>query len=261
MRVGSSKLSNRVIIDRTAKPGWPKRVGPLTHSPVLADLDDDGQQEVIVVTHFGELYVWRIDGTEVFEAEGVPASGAYGAPAIGDIDGDGRPEIVWATTGSLQAHRLDGAVVPGFPLLAPAGVNFRAVPTLADLDGDGVLDVVIGAQGLTVANPGQVVAYRYTGGGLELLPGWPRTVGDFSLYASASVADLDAQPGPEVVVESYDRIYAWHADGTPVAGLHGASLAAPIAMAEVNGAGSFRSSSQPAIADLDGDGGLEIVVG
>ncbi len=84
LRAGGSTLTNRVIIDRTAKPGWPKRIGPITHSPVLADLDDDGEQEVIVVTHFGELYVWRIDGTDVFEVAGVPASGAYSGPAVED---------------------------------------------------------------------------------------------------------------------------------------------------------------------------------
>src|SRR2546425_5307752 len=72
LQTGPSVLTNAVIVDRTAKPGWPKRVGPITHSVVLADLDDDGVDEVLAVTHFGELYVWRIDGTELWEV------GAFG---------------------------------------------------------------------------------------------------------------------------------------------------------------------------------------
>src|SRR5262249_38304176 len=59
----TSVLTNPVIIDRSAKPGWPKRVEAITHSVVLADVVGDARQEVLVVTHPGELYVWDIDGT------------------------------------------------------------------------------------------------------------------------------------------------------------------------------------------------------
>src|SRR5262249_35240091 len=56
-----SILENRVIIDRTAKPNWPKRIGPITQSPVVADLNDDGKKEIIVTgLQPGRLFVYRI---------------------------------------------------------------------------------------------------------------------------------------------------------------------------------------------------------
>ena len=255
---GRSLVTNPVIIDRSALPGWPKRVEAIAESIVLGDLDDDGIDEVLVVTLPGSLYAWRIDGMELFEVEQVGT--AQAAPSIGDIDGDGRPEVVWTTEkASLRAHRLDGTLLPGFPTPFDNSRSTRAPLTLADLDGDGVLDIVQVSR-----DPGGVSSirvYTYESGGLVSLAGWPQAFGEPYASSSASVGDLDGDHVPEVIVAGGDRVYAWHADGTPVAGLHGALLAVPITGAETNTGVTGRASSQPAVADLDGDGDLEIVVG
>ena len=120
-------LTNLVIIDRSAKPGWPERVAAITNSPTLADLDDDGRDEVIVATHSGELYAWNIAGQQRFVYDA--GSATYSAPSVGDIDGDGRPEIVWATTRGLYAHEADGTLMPGFPVPVRPGLEFRTPPT------------------------------------------------------------------------------------------------------------------------------------
>ncbi len=255
-----SVLTNPVIIDRTSKTGWPQRIAAITHSPVLADLDDDGRHEVLVVTHIGELYAWRIDGTELWETENFEA--AFSAPSVGDVTGDGRPEVVWPTATAIRAHSADGGLVPGFPVAGPGpSYNFRAAPALVDLDGDGVLDIVITANSQGTSG-GLVLAYRCAGGSCALLTGWPQAVDDISLIASPAVDDLDGDGSPEVVVENRDRVYAWHADGTAVTtGLHRALLAVPIAGGETNGGTGTIATSQPALADLDNDGTVEVIVG
>ena len=124
------------------------RTGPLQRtqlgflgSPVLADLDGDGGQEIVAAAMDRHVYAWEPDGTAL---DGFPvlvvdrakvaaidpqthqvtfrpdaaAEFDQGAivdtPAVGDLDGDGRPEIVVGTNESyaepLNAGGLDEAV-------------------------------------------------------------------------------------------------------------------------------------------------------
>src|SRR5438128_2710714 len=80
-------------------PSW-AQVNPHTvfhSSPVVADLFGDGQQEIIVATHDGWLYVYRWAAGQLTVAPGWPQNlGAHvgSSPAVADLDRDGRAEIV-----------------------------------------------------------------------------------------------------------------------------------------------------------------------
>src|SRR5262249_11551530 len=77
--------------------------------------------------------------------------------AIGDIDGDGKVEVVAATwQGYVWAWHTDGSVVSGFPVevdrdTEPVALDsgheledgFFASPVLADLDGDKAYEIVV----------------------------------------------------------------------------------------------------------------------
>ena len=79
----------------------------------------------------------------------IPVAGTPASVAVMDLDGDGRPEIITANTGSNTVSVLRNLVVGGVITtnsFAPP-VNFAVGPgpfsvAIADLDGDGKPDVV-----------------------------------------------------------------------------------------------------------------------
>lgn len=129
----------------------------------------------------------------------------------------------------------DSASLPGWPQSTGAEVN--SSPTIADLDGDGSLDIIVGS------GDGKVYAWDQTG---RSLPGWPvSTLGP--VVASPAVTDLDGDGILEVVVGAKDgRVYAWNPQGAALTQWPAPTLGPTV--------------SSPAVADLNGDGIQDIVV-
>jgi hypothetical protein len=169
--------------------------------------------------------------------------GAAGPPVAADIDtAYAGLEVLFGTLSSgvnLYAVHADGTPVPGWPV--DVGFFVAGSPAVADLDGDGSLDVAAGDFGSN-----SVWALRADG---TPMPGWPIPVGA-NVRSTPAIADLDpAYPGLEVVVGVQDgTVQAWHADGTPVPGWPAH-------------AGNFVERSSPAIADVNNDGSLEVFIG
>ena len=137
----------------TNKPGWPyANTDTIFSSPALFDLDGDGKLEIIIGADYsigtgGRLHAFRPDASEL---PGFPVAmdqAMSSSPAVGDIDGDGKPEIVIGTANyfSGRAHKLyafhcNGSPVLGWPVSVDGQV--KSAPALGDLDGDGIPDVV-----------------------------------------------------------------------------------------------------------------------
>ena len=253
----------------TGRSGWFKH-----SSPTLGDLNADGAKEIVVGSLDGRVYVYGANGSVYpglwprrLDAPSTPAGPINGTPALGDLDGDGRPEIVIGSdNGWLFAFNPDGTIEPGWPQFTgynadhPANCAVAACtgvvasPTLADLDSDGRMEVIVGSYSHKM--------WIWRGNG-SVLPGWPRDVWD-GIASSAAVGDLDRDGSPDIVVGSdvanecfncapYGHlspgglVHAFRTDGTELPGWPQAT-------------DSFMSSS-PALADLDLDGRLEVVVG
>ncbi len=91
-----------------------------------------------------------------------------------------------------------GQFLPGWPTVTDAEIS--ASPVVADLNGDGRLEIIIGSKDQKV--------YIWDVEG-RLLPGWPKATGG-SIAASPAVADLDGDGTLEVVVGSKDQqVYVW----------------------------------------------------
>ena len=110
-------------------------------APTPADLDGDGQMEIVVGTSVGFLYVLRGEDGSVVRGWPKQMGEIQGQVAVADVDGDGEPELVAADTrGSVAAFRFSGeeAWETHLASLIAQGV------TIGDVDGDGRVEVVVG---------------------------------------------------------------------------------------------------------------------
>ncbi len=128
-------------------------------NPAVADLDGDGNLEIIYSSYDGRVHAFWLDKTEhhnwpysVYNA----AEGFYrfaSEPVVADLDNNGEAEVIfgsWTQTGSNQMGKLHILDMGGNLLQeveVPAADDWNgilAAPTLADIDSDPDLEVVVG---------------------------------------------------------------------------------------------------------------------
>jgi len=82
--------------------GWPKNIGgEVNSSPAFADLDGDGNPEVIAATDLGKLVAYHLDGTSYTHFPINYEFSFVGSPIIIDTDLDNDLEILIGSTGSV----------------------------------------------------------------------------------------------------------------------------------------------------------------
>ena len=226
--------------------------GGAVRTPVLADLDGDGALEIIVAIRAwpdGFIYVFRGDGTVYpnwpVRMDYVPGS----AVAVGDITGDETPEIVAESYYFLHAYTTEAALLTGFPFSPGISRVFSySSPVLADLDGDGMREIICGDHSI---EDGTGAVHIVKNDGTEL-QGWPKMTTNW-IYGPPSIGDIDGDGELDIAVgdqtlsaNPVNIVYAWNAlSGYPLPGFPIEDI--------------FAVNNQVILADLDGDDKIELM--
>ena len=112
-------------------------------SPAASDIDNDGFIDIVVTSKSKHLYVLDYNGLKL---DYYANKYLVGTPALGNLDDDDELEIVFGSFSSsakVYAINIDGSDVDGFPLDLDKA---QKGPALADFDGNGKDDIVIGTE-------------------------------------------------------------------------------------------------------------------
>jgi len=240
----------------------------------VGDIDGDGAMELITAGGPGPQTAPLV---RAFEMSGVPLAGAevtpYGVAAFGanvaagDLDGDGRDEIVTgAGPGPMFGPHVRGFRYQGGHLDAMSQVNYLAYGTnkygvnvaCGDFNGDGRDEIVTGA------GPGSVFGPHVRGWHADGAQTVPATGVSFFAYntlkygVNVTCGDLDGDGVDEIVTGAGPgRVFGSHVRGWSVGG---DGVARPMnGVSFIAYGGALLYGVRVSCADLDGDGRDELV--
>jgi outer membrane protein assembly factor BamB len=255
--------------------------------PWIGDLDGDGKADVVVGTFKGKFHVIRgLDGMRMKTVRIAPKGAVQTCPTVVDLDGDGVEDFIGATFGGdNRIVAVSGKSGEELWHIQTGGSIYHG-PSMGDLDGDGKPDFVVGSY------DGKVYAFHGDGSVL-----WTVSTGDHYIMSPTVIVPID---GKAAVVAASEKLTVIMGDGTvrysgPVAsGRAGAHVTRGVSVADLDGDGKpdlayltsdglFRAvraadgkaicefdaetvthaqlsdgSSGPVIADLGGDGRLDV---
>ncbi len=280
IRVGIQKsggwvysYKNLIYLDAVMKPGWPQYIRPAwwdlkaedqerfkqgdTTDVTAADLDGDGQKEIIVCVakvrdeQQGSLSVYNSDGSLRWSITVEDLQ--YTVPVIGDINDDGKQEIFLAnssTEDKLYGFKYDGGVFPGFPVSLERSSFFM----MADLKSPGNAGKrLIGISKFSYSGEGKTAVILKKDGSVQKKFKFTKGSNLSEVIRSQipAVGNFDNDPELEIVAVQANGVQAFNPNGTLCAGWPSSANQMPE---------GYDIYGCPAVGDIDGDGYDNVVV-
>ncbi len=175
-----------------------------------ADFDQDGEYEWAEIFLDGTL---RINYT-------APVTLNIGGPifselALGDLDDDGFVDLVFCGDNLIYAYKHNGVLVENFPITVnhyiPTG-PITATPTLADVDGDGRMEIFVGTANGELAGfnlQGEKLLYypKDAGGTIKHPLVFARSANGTAIHSLSSEGEIGAFPAPDPANIDWQGMY------------------------------------------------------
>ncbi len=257
--------------------------------PIVADINGDGLNEIVIAgVHHGQVYAFRGTDCSLLWSSPVISSSCCGSfsAAVGELDltrpGFEIAVLIEATNRLYVLSGTDGSIIWN----APLGYVGWSAPTIADIDGDGIGEIFVSSSYVTRA---------YRGNGTLL---WSYPAGYHSSHVA--VGDLGNDGTLEVVFVGWDgsfwKVFVLRATNGSLVWSYNLPNRGDVALADFDNDGQLEvvvqyhgggvialrhngtlywsrafscnfcfwtnySPNSPTIADLNGDGLREILVG
>lgn len=203
-------------------PGWPLLLnGSPGAGPLTADLDDDGQEEIAVLSSFGAVFIIERNGA--FQTLHPPAGYDYDrflGLAAGDVTGDGRTDLVAACQRKME---VEGAEQVSILLFTRTGMLWHSFEIAASQTNEELATTLIGGTPLlfqadSTAELEIALRTRGNNGGSPHLYVWKHSRSDNSwecfsddfpyllnggFFDTPSAADFDGDGFEELITTNY----------------------------------------------------------
>lgn len=239
----------------------------------FADLDNDGDQDMIAGETGGDIYYFQNTGTvsvpsfaakttNPYSLTTLSSLGGYSQPCFVDLDHDLDYDLmVGAGDGKFYYYQNTGTVsAPSFAAKTTNPYSLTDIGSFSalsfiDLDNDGDLDLMAGE------STGNSKYFQNTG--TSSAPAFaavstnPFSITDIGTYACPAFADLDKDGDYDLMIGDYavGDLYYFQNTGTATAPAFAVKVANPFSLTNIG------VSSTPAFVDLDNDGDKDLMVG